>query len=112
MNAPKLEQRHFEALQRSADLIRFKGEDLADREMGQVLEATAAALYEIPAILRELQAAAERAVVPDGWKLVPIVPTEDMRWAATQIYDEESATVSNMWAYMLNAAPQPGEVAG
>lgn len=56
----------------------------------------------------ELQRQRERqaVAVPDGWKLVPIVATEEMLKAAYVDYESDQYTgPSSMYKAMLSAAP-------
>lgn len=43
---------------------------------------------------------------PDGWKLVPIEPTQEMCDACTRVLESED--VPGAWAEMLAAALSPG----
>lgn len=49
-------------------------------------------------------AESEHAIVPQGWKLVPLEPTVEMRRAGTAAND---GIVSDIYRAMLAAAPQP-----
>lgn len=60
----------------------------------------------------------ERAAVPNGWKLVPREPTDEMqdafqeeqcRWHAVTHVDDEAVVA--IWEAMLAAAPQPAQEA-
>jgi len=54
------------------------------------------------------------AAIPEGWKLVPIEPTDEM--CNAEALDVGKKTARSTWAAMLAAAPQPpahsGEAAG
>ncbi len=64
-----------------------------------------------------LQAAAKGWAVPEGWKLVPVEPTHEMRLAADKVDYEhfiskmpghaspQAASVDAVYRAMLNAAP-------
>lgn len=59
-----------------------------------------------------LYTAPPASVVPEGWKLVPIEPTPDMREAfhqANEEWEDGGATWSpdHQWSAMLGAAPEP-----
>jgi hypothetical protein len=44
------------------------------------------------------------AVVPEGWKLAPMVPTDAMMKAASELYDDDPSAI---YEAMLSAAPAP-----
>lgn len=66
-----------------------------------------------------LQGRTQSKSVPDGWKLVPIEPTEDMEFAGNQVadalavnvnytgYTHDCATAEDVYKSMLSAAPPP-----
>ncbi|EOI3556444.1 hypothetical protein ACMSZQ_002764 [Cronobacter dublinensis] len=61
---------------------------------------------------QQFESLAGKAVVPAGWKLVPIEPTPDMREAfhqANEEWEDGGATWSpdHQWSAMLAAAPEP-----
>ncbi|MDT3595674.1 hypothetical protein [Cronobacter malonaticus] len=61
---------------------------------------------------QQFESLAGKAVVPEGWKLVPIEPTPDMREAfhqANEEWEDGGATWSpdHQWSAMLAAAPEP-----
>lgn len=61
---------------------------------------------------QQFESLAGKAVVPEGWKLVPIEPTPDMREAfhqANEEWEDAGATWSpdHQWKAMLAAAPEP-----
>lgn len=61
---------------------------------------------------QQFESRAGKAVVPEGWKLVPIEPTPDMREAfhqANEEWEDGGATWSpdHQWSAMLAAAPEP-----
>ncbi|MBV8061135.1 MAG: hypothetical protein JO253_06390 [Alphaproteobacteria bacterium] len=58
----------------------------------------------------ESTAAAHPATVPDGWKLVPIVPTEEMVRAGGECWMMSSHNASGYWDSMLAAVPHPATV--
>lgn len=71
-----------------------------------------------PDVLRAFAMAIERAVIdsqpkssiPDGWKLVPIEPTEEMIegfWGEIKHGKEEIAAAKEAYFDMLAAAPSP-----
>ena len=46
--------------------------------------------------------------VPDGWKLVPVEPTDEMYAAFWGVYDRDpEVSITKSWKAMLTAAPQP-----
>ena len=47
-----------------------------------------------------------QASVPDGWKLVPIEPTDEMSLAARHASLSRRTTYEDIYAGMLSAAPQ------
>lgn len=55
------------------------------------------------------QAARRAQVVPQGWKLVPVVPTEEMLDAIDLLCDDLEAFEDSQafWNYLIEAAPQP-----
>lgn len=57
------------------------------------------------------QAARRAQVVPQGWKLVPVVPTEEMLDAIDLLCDDLEAFEDSQafWNYLIAAAPQPPE---
>jgi hypothetical protein len=73
-------------------------------------------LAEISRLESEL---AEARKVPDGWKLVPVTPTDEMLEAAENELIEFGFHAEcvgelgkdDVWAAMLEAAPQPPAVA-
>ncbi|EOW6669324.1 hypothetical protein ACOZZ3_004608 [Cronobacter dublinensis] len=61
---------------------------------------------------QQFESLAGKAVVPEGWKLVPVEPTPDMREAfhqANEEWEEGEAKWSpdHQWKAMLSAAPEP-----
>ncbi|WP_317119735.1 hypothetical protein [Cronobacter malonaticus] len=61
---------------------------------------------------QQFESLAGKAVVPQGWKLVPVEPTPDMREAfhqANEEWEEGGAKWSpdHQWKAMLSAAPEP-----
>ena len=66
-------------------------------------------LEEYEVALTELQH--RRAGTPDGWKLIPRRPTEDMMQAGNyqSSHDSTSADVYSAWVDMWDAAPSPDE---
>lgn len=71
--------------------------------------------FEVAKTAGEEALAADRAVeralgrleaIPEGWKLVPVEPTEAM----LDKVDEPCAVISNWWGEMLSAAPEPPKV--
>jgi len=49
-------------------------------------------------------------VVPDGWKLVPVEPTDDMAFATTHVNNTlDRDDVLDMLRAAIEAAPQPGQ---
>ena len=49
--------------------------------------------------------------IPNGWKLVPVEPTEEMLWVAARHYESNEYTgVRSTYKAMLAAAPQPEPV--
>lgn len=67
-------------------------------------------MAELEGEIEELRPA-QQGSVPDGWKLVPVEPTTEMRYAyheAEQRYLEGSIpSPDGQWWAMLDAAPQP-----
>ena len=52
---------------------------------------------------------AEARKVPEGWRLVPVEPTDEMRDAALDFVataPQQSVTVQNIYRVMLSAAPK------
>ncbi len=64
-------------------------------------------LYAAPPVAQPVQ-------VPDGWKLVPVVPTREMREAFHVAHEEAESGDCDVWVpdhhwqAMLAAAPRPG----
>lgn len=52
---------------------------------------------------------AQAVAVPDGWRLVPVEPTDDMRCAC--VHGQYADKIDEDWAAMLAAAPLPQQVA-
>ncbi|ELY5941286.1 hypothetical protein SNN83_004459 [Cronobacter malonaticus] len=78
-------------------------------EYEQMMEAEQA---ETDTTSQQFESLAGKAVVPEGWKLVPIEPTPDMREAfhqANEEWEDGGATWSpdHQWSAMLAAAPEP-----
>ena len=46
-------------------------------------------------------------MVPEGWKLVPVEPTDDMLYDIQEYSHILPPRGKRIWAHMLNAAPQP-----
>jgi hypothetical protein len=53
------------------------------------------------------QALAQPAV-PEGWKLIPVVPTKEMAIAYWQFNDRQDVRMIDAWNAMLEAAPEKG----
>ena len=49
-------------------------------------------------------------MVPAGWKLVPVEPTDDMLYDIQEFSHILPPRGKRIWAHMLNAAPQPPTV--
>lgn len=65
-------------------------------------------------VMRDLTAthpAQPSVAVPEGWKLVPIEPTDDMRKKAGLSRGADFYTISKVWHAMLAAAPSPDHIA-
>jgi hypothetical protein len=78
-----------------------------DAELVTLLRAAALALREREAECERLRG--ERTIMPAGWRLVPVEPTEEMERAGaaevdrTNPYSDDVA--NNIWTVMLRAAP-------
>lgn len=53
------------------------------------------------------QAARRAPAVPQGWKLVPVEPTEDQLWCLYGRFVGQLTTEAKLYSDMLAAAPQP-----
>lgn len=78
-------------------------------EYEQMMEAEQA---QADTTAQQFESLAGKAVVPEGWKLVPVEPTPDMREAfhqANEEWEEGGAKWSpdHQWKAMLSAAPEP-----
>lgn len=77
------------------------------------IKAVKAALHDagtVPELkdrIRDLQAQAGQVAVPEGWTLVPVEPTDDMRQACR--YLAYADHIDDEWAYMLAAVPSPAK---
>ncbi|YCH23112.1 hypothetical protein M1D96_06305 [Pseudomonas sp. D1-3] len=45
--------------------------------------------------------------VPDGWKLVPVKPTDHMTWVGQSMRPDTEISIGSIYAGMLAAAPHP-----
>ena len=77
-------------------------------------EITHKAEDERDALVAQLAAAqGQEPSVPEGWKLVPIEPTEAMLevgfFAENDVFDSAKTKRIHVWKDMLSAAPQPKE---
>lgn len=66
--------------------------------------------------IADLRAALAAKAVPDGWKLVPVEPTEEMLYEALKVDDkayadgsQHGASIGECWDAMRAAAPTPAE---
>lgn len=81
--------------------VTYKGHLLHAADPKVAEHSDPAPLYDAP----PLNHTEQHMVVPDGWKLVPIEPTEDMLKAGCRFASEHNAKGS--WSQMLAAAPKP-----
>lgn len=92
-----------------ADMLDALGWRSVDKDM----KTAAAELRRLHACVAELEAAAAAAEpAPQGWKRVPVVPTDAMAAAAinaAMAYPARQRPVNgtDVWAAMVTAAPQP-----
>jgi hypothetical protein len=68
---------------------------------------------------KRLEQALAAKAVPDGWKLVPVEPTEEMLYEALKVDDkayadgsQHGASIGECWDSMLAAAPSPAQQEG
>ena len=73
-------------------------------ELAEAFEETVSAIYRYEMGIEKEQA--EQSTVPEGWKLVPIKPTENMRFAGAGVSCSPTIPVE-VYESMIDAAPQP-----
>lgn len=64
-----------------------------------------------PTLIKRLSLAdcLDSITVPEGWQIVPTLPTVDMRTAGAKATDIGNYSPVAVWAAMLAAAPKPGD---
>ena len=76
---------------------------------GQVFHGLVAEITKLRTELAEANERAGKVGVPDGWRLVPVEPTEAMMDAAIAV-TEKPCFPQDIYAAMLTAAPAPAVV--